>query len=80
MHTFKKYFGKEKYSELRDSKERQSISANSLRIETDRYFKKYIKKNREIISFLYSKKIEDEKHFLCQCSLYDTEIKICIII
>jgi hypothetical protein len=70
----KTHFGKEKYLEINNFKIRQSIckirvSAHSLNIETDRY-KNIIRPERKCTNCSKGD-IEDEKHFIVDCPLYE---------
>ena len=68
------HFGKEKYLQINNFKIRQSIckirvSAHSLNIETDRY--KNIIRSEIKCTNCSKGDIEDEKHFIVDCPLYE---------
>ena len=47
------------------------ISAHSLRIETDRRSKNYIDRTLKKCQYCILDEVEDEKHFIIECPLYD---------
>jgi hypothetical protein len=73
-HIYKTHFGKEKYLQINSFKIRQSIckirvSAHSLNIETGIY-KNIIRSERKCTNCSKGD-IEDEKHFIVDCPLYE---------
>ena len=73
-HIYKTHFGKEKYLQINNFKIRQSIckirvSAHPLNIETGRY-KNIIRSERKCTNCSEGD-IEDEKHFVVDCPLYE---------
>lgn len=77
--SFKTHFKAEEYLKLTKFSLRQSlcklrISAHTLMIESGRYAKKqYIQRSERICKKCNSSNVEDEFHFLLQCSIYNEE-------
>ena len=72
--TFKNCFERESYLNVRHFKIRQvicklRISAHPLRIECGRY--KNIQRSDRICLYCSQGKVEDEQHFISECSLYE---------
>ena len=82
--NLKSDFVQEKYLTIKDFHVRRAIcklriSAHDLRIEKDRYSKKYIERTERKCRYCLTKNvnaIEDEMHFIVDCPLYDTERKL----
>ena len=58
------------------------ISAHDLKIEKDRYSKKYIERTQRLCHHCLShgsNSIEDETHFTVNCPLYDEQRKLLLI-
>ena len=74
-------FVKESYLSIKDFHIRRAlckmrISAHDLRIEKDRYSKKYIERSQRLCRFCLSHSsnyIEDETHFIVNCPLYNEQ-------
>ena len=76
---FKKDFRLENYLvEIENTKHalalaRFRISSHNLRIETGRYDQRKTKPEERLCIYCRSQAVEDEQHFLLQCSLYNNE-------
>ena len=77
LYLFKSCFQRERYLEtVTDARRRKCltqlrISSHTLEVESGRYIKKQI--SERICKCCRLNQVEDEKHFLCICPLYDSE-------
>ena len=77
LYLFKSCFQRERYLEtVTDARRRecltqQRISSHRLEVESGRYIKKPM--SERICKCCRLNQVEDEKHFLCICPLYDSE-------
>jgi len=76
--TFKKRFCMENYVlsnclEKRRDFTKLRISAHSLAIERDRYYKKKVEKEKRLCKLCDFSEVEDEEHFITKCTFYKSE-------